>query len=189
MGTNKCLPMIEVFRPRVITTASATGYHFEEMLSRRELLRGVGLGAMAAGGAIGQGPRAAGPNVLMISIDDMNDWIGVLGGHPQSLTPNIDALAKRGVTFRRAYCQAPACNPSRASLMTSMRPTTSGCYTNGDVWRDAMPLAVTLPQHFMLHGYGVIGGGKTFHNTQNEAASWDYYNSFRGFLRASQPAG
>ena len=179
--------MIEQSWIEVISTACASGYDFEEMLSRRELLKGVGLGAIAAGGAVGQGPRAAGPNVLMISIDDMNDWIGVLGGHPQSLTPNIDALAKRGVTFRRAYCQAPACNPSRASLMTSMRPTTSGCYTNGDVWRDAMPLAVTLPQHFMLHGYEVIGGGKTFHNTQNEAASWEYYNSFHGFLRAPNP--
>ena len=68
--------------------------------------------------------------------------------------------------------------------MTGRRPTTSGCYGNGDVWRDAMPLAVTLPQHFMQHSYEAIGGGKTFHNTQNEAASWHYYNSFRGFLWA-----
>ena len=156
------------------------------MLSRREWLKrsGLGLAALAGRSALGQGARATGPNVLMISIDDLNDWIGVLGGHPQSQTPNIDALAKRGVTFRRAYCQAPACNPSRASLMTGMRPTTSGCYQNADVWRDAMPLAVTLPKHFMLHGYEVIGGGKTFHNTQNDAATWDYYNSFHGFLKA-----
>ena len=157
------------------------------MITRRRWLQHVGLGAIATGGAVARRAPATRPNVLMISIDDMNDWVGVLGGHPQSITPNIDALAKRGVTFRRAYCQAPACNPSRASLMTSMRPTTSGCYSNGDVWRDAMPQAVTLPQHFMLHGYEVIGGGKTFHNTQNEAASWDYYNSFRGFLRAPNP--
>ena len=154
------------------------------MLSRRELLGGLGLGALAAGCSGSREPRAAGPNVLMISIDDLNDWIGVLHGHPQTLTPNIDALAGRGVTFRRAYCQVPACNPSRASLMTGRRPTTSGCYTNGDVWRDAMPLAVTLPQHFMQHGYEAIGGGKTFHQSQNEAASWHYYNSFRGFLWA-----
>ena len=153
-----------------------------EPLSRRELLGGLGLGALAAGCAGSREPRAAGPNVLMISIDDLNDWIGVLDGHPQTLTPNIDALAGRGVTFRRAYCQTPACNPSRASLMTGRRPTTSGCYGNGDVWRDAMPLAVTLPQHFMQHGYEAIGGGKTFHQSQNEAASWHYYNSFRGFL-------
>ncbi len=144
----------------------------------------MGLSALAARRAFGQGARAIGPNVLMISIDDLNDWIGVLGGHPQSQTPNIDALAKRGVTFRRAYCQAPSCNPSRASLMTGMRPTTSGVYQNADVWRDAMPLAVTLPKHFMLHGYEVIGGGKTFHNTQNDAATWDHYSSFHGFLKA-----
>ena len=180
-------PWIERNSPVAVSTASLRRYHFEEMLSRRDLLKSAGLGALAAGSASGQLARSNGPNVLMISIDDMNDWIGVLGGHPQSLTPNIDALAKRGVTFRRAYCQAPACNPSRASLMSGMRPTTSGCYTNGDVWRDAMPDAVTLPQHFMLHGYEVIGGGKTFHNTQNEAASWDYYNSFRGFLQAPNP--
>ena len=153
-----------------------------EPLSRRELLGGLGLGTLAAGCAGSREPRAAGPNVLMISIDDLNDWIGVLDGHPQTLTPNIDALAGRGVTFRRAYCQTPACNPSRASLMTGQRPTTSGCYGNGDVWRDAMPLAVTLPQHFMQHGYEAIGGGKTFHQSQNEAASWHYYHSFRGFL-------
>ena len=153
-------------------------------LSRRELIGSLGLGALAAGCAGSREQRAAGPNVLMISIDDLNDWIGVLDGHPQTLTPNIDALARRGVTFRRAYCQTPACNPSRASLMTGRRPTTSGCYYNGDVWRDAMPLAITLPQHFMEHGYQAIGGGKTFHQSQNEAASWHYYNSFRGFLWA-----
>ena len=156
------------------------------MLSRREWLKrsGLGIGVLGAQSAFGQGAKAAGPNVLMISIDDLNDWIGPLGGHPQSQTPNIDALAKRGVTFSRAYCQAPACNPSRASLMTGLRPTTSGVYQNDDVWRDALPLAVTLPKHFMLHGYEVLGGGKTFHNTQNDAASWEYYNSFHGFLKA-----
>ena len=168
------------------SVARAPGYT-RDVLSRREWIRVAGLGAAVASGTACQRRRAAAPNVLMVSIDDLNDWIGVLRGHAQSLTPNIDALANRGVTFRRAYCQAPACNPSRASMMTSMRPTTSGCYSNGDVWRDAMPLAVTLPQHFMRHGYEVIGGGKTFHNTQNEAASWHYYNSFRGFLQAPNP--
>ncbi len=129
-----------------------------------------------------QSPRIKGPNVLFISVDDLNDWIGPLGGHPQTKTPNLDGLAKRGVTFTRAYCQAPSCNPSRTSLMTGLRPSTSGVYNNGDVWRDALPDAVTLPQHFMLHGYEVLGGGKTFHGPQNEAASWEAYFQFRGFL-------
>ena len=76
-------------------------------------------------GAHAQAARASGPNVLFISVDDLNDWIGPLGGHPQSITPNIDGLARRGVTFTRAYCQAPSCNPSRTSLMTGLRPSTS----------------------------------------------------------------
>ncbi len=120
--------------------------------------------------------------MLMIAIDDFNDWIGVLGGHAQALTPNIDALARRGVTFRRAYCQAPMCNPSRASVMTGLRPTTSGCYANNDIWRDAMPDAVTMSEHFRLHGYEVLGAGKIFHSNQNEERSWDYYFTTPGYL-------
>ena len=129
-----------------------------------------------------QAARANGPNVLFISIDDLNDWIEPLGGHPQARTPNLQALARRGVTFTRAYCQAPSCNPSRTSLMTGLRPSTTGVYGNSDAWRRTLPDAVTLPQHFMLHGYEVLGGGKTFHGPQNEAASWEAYYQFRGFL-------
>ena len=68
------------------------------------------------------------PNVLLIAVDDLNDWIGVLGGHPQAKTPNMDRLASRGVLFSNAQCQSPVCNPSRASLMTSLYPSTSGIY-------------------------------------------------------------
>ena len=93
------------------------------------------------------------PNVLFIAIDDLNDWIGTMGGHPQARTPNLDLLAKRGTLFTRAYCQAPACNPSRASLMTGFLPSTTGVYLNSQPWRAALPDAVTLPQHYMKHGY------------------------------------
>lgn len=120
--------------------------------------------------------------MLFIGVDDLNDWIGPLGGHPQAVTPSIDRLASRGVTFTRAYCQAPSCNPSRTSLMTGLRPSTTGVYGNAQAWRKAIPDAVTLPQHFMLHGYEVLGGGKTFHGLQNEAASWEAYYQFKGFL-------
>ncbi len=155
-------------------------------MSRREWMR-LTAGAAAAGAALpspmkAQAARANGPNVLFIGVDDLNDWIGPLGGHPQTQTPHLDALAKRGVTFTRAYCQAPSCNPSRTSLMTGIRPSTSGVYNNTDVWRKALPDAVTLPQHFMLHGYRVLGGGKTFHGSQNDAASWEAYRQFNGFL-------
>ena len=68
------------------------------------------------------------PNVLLLSVDDLNDWVGVLDGHPQAKTPSIDALAARGVLFRNAHCQAPVCNPSRASMMTSLYPATTGIY-------------------------------------------------------------
>jgi arylsulfatase A-like enzyme len=68
------------------------------------------------------------PNILMIAIDDQNDWIGCLGGHPQVKTPHLDALAARGTLFTNAHCQAPLCNPSRASLMTGLRPSTTGIY-------------------------------------------------------------
>ena len=72
--------------------------------------------------------RKGKPNILMIAIDDQNDWIGCLGGHPQVKTPNLDALAARGTLFTNAHCQAPLCNPSRSSLMTGLRPSTTGIY-------------------------------------------------------------
>ena len=71
------------------------------------------------------------PNVLMIPIDDLNHWVGHLGRHPQTRTPNMDRLARMGVSFNKAYCAAPACNPSRIALMSGIRPNTSGCYNNG----------------------------------------------------------
>ena len=66
------------------------------------------------------------PNVVMIAVDDLNDWIGCMGGHPQAITPNVDRLAEDGVLFLNNQCQAPICGPSRASLMTGLRPTTTG---------------------------------------------------------------
>lgn len=119
--------------------------------------------------------HAAKPNVLFIAIDDLNDWIGVLGGHPQARTPNLDRLAKRGVLFTRAYCSAPSCNPSRASLMTGILPSTSGVYHNPQPWRKAMPEAVTLPQHFTRHGYWSAGAGKIYHGKYPDPASWQTY--------------
>ena len=84
--------------------------------------------AAFAGEAAAKAADTAKPNVLLIAIDDLNDWIGCMGGHPQAKTPNIDRLAARGVLFNNAHCQSPVCNPSRASMMTSLYPATTGIY-------------------------------------------------------------
>jgi len=117
------------------------------------------------------------PNVLFIAIDDLNDWVGCLGGHPDTLTPNLDRLAQRGVLFSNAFCAAPACNPSRAALMTGIRPSTSGVYLNAHPWRNSPVLkdAVTLPQHFMAHGYKAVASGKIYHGRFPDPPSWDEY--------------
>jgi iduronate 2-sulfatase len=115
------------------------------------------------------------PNVLFIAVDDLNDWVGCLGGHPQTKSPNIDALAKRGLLFTRSYCAAPACNPSRAALLTGVRPWVSGVYHNPQPWRPAMPGIPTLPQHLMKNGYEAVGSGKIFHGRYDERESWNDY--------------
>jgi arylsulfatase A-like enzyme len=140
----------------------------------RALLRFALFAVFVAPGAAAEerGDAAGRPNVLFIAVDDLNDWISCLGGHPDCRTPNIDRLAARGVLFERAYCAAPACNPSRTALLTGIRPSTSGVYVNANRWRQALPDAVTLPQLFMAGGYRVVGGGKIFHGGQNDAASW-----------------
>jgi arylsulfatase A-like enzyme len=105
------------------------------------------------------------PNFLVISIDDLSDWIGCLKGHPQVKTPNLDALAKRGVNFTNAHCQAPLCNPSRTSVLTGLRPSTTGIYSLTPWFRTVPEFKdhVTLPQALMKHGYRTITTGKIWH--------------------------
>lgn len=105
------------------------------------------------------------PNVLLVSIDDLNDWTGCLDGHPQAKTPNIDRLADQGTLFANAHCQSPVCNPSRASLMTGRYPHTSGVYFLGPDLKQAPVLKDldTLPQVFAKNGYQTLAVGKLFH--------------------------
>ena len=105
------------------------------------------------------------PNILFIAIDDQNDWFGCLGGHPQATTPHIDRLAARGTLFTNAHCQAPLCNPSRTSLMTGLRPSTTGVYGLAPWFRNVASLAdiVTLPQYLAKHGYRTYSTGKIYH--------------------------
>ena len=114
--------------------------------------------------------------MLFITVDDLRDWVGHLSGHPNAKTPNIDRLAKRGVSFTRAYCSAPLCNPSRISLLTGVAPSKSGVYGNGEKLRQKLPDAVTLMQHFRASGYSVRGAGKIFHGTSAyDMDSWDIF--------------
>ena len=105
------------------------------------------------------------PNVLLIAVDDLNDWVGCLGGHPQAKTPNIDALARKGVLFSNAHCPAPLCNPSRTALLFGKRPTTTGVVGNMDDWRtfDSLKGSESLPQLFRRNGYFTAAAGKIFH--------------------------
>ena len=128
--------------------------------------------------AVGLASAAEKPNVLFIAVDDLNDWVGHLDGHPQAKTPNIDRLAQRGVSFTRAYCSAPLCNPSRISLLTGIQPSNSGVYGNGEQLRDKLPDAVTLMAHLRANGYTAKGGGKIFHGAgrEGDVDAWDYYH-------------
>ncbi|MFA5688727.1 MAG: sulfatase [Kiritimatiellales bacterium] len=106
------------------------------------------------------------PNVLFIAIDDLNDWVGCFGGNPQAKTPNIDRLAASGIKFTNAYCDAPACGPSRAALLTGIRPNRSGVYLNNHKsWlrSEVLHAAVQLPKHFHDNGYYTAITGKIHH--------------------------
>lgn len=106
------------------------------------------------------------PNILFIAIDDQNDWIGHMGGHPLVRTPHIDTLAARGTAFLNAHCQAPLCNPSRTSVMFGLRPTSTGIYGLAPAPRDVVATRerVSLPQHFAAHGYRTYATGKIYHH-------------------------
>lgn len=124
------------------------------------------------------------PNVLFIAIDDLNDWVGCYGGHPQVKTPNIDRLAKRGVLFENAQCQAPICNPSRASLITGLLPSTTGIYFLQPGFRSVKRTqdAETLFQYFQNHGYHTTTRGKIFHGRMDDIdkASFDEISNATG---------
>lgn len=114
------------------------------------------------------------PNVLFIALDDLNDWIGCLGGHPQTKTPNLDRLAASGVLFRNAYCPAASCNPSRSAIFSGLPPHRSGLYQNTQKMREVMPEAELLPRYFSRHGYWSAGSGKMLHYVI-DPPSWDDY--------------
>ena len=117
-------------------------------------------------------------NVLFLAVDDLNDWVGCLGGHPQAKTPNIDRLANQGVLFELAHAAAPLCSPSRTAILTGLRPSTTGIYGNKTWFRDHPKYKdwVTIPQYFRKHGYKAWTGGKIYHREVgkfSDPIAWD----------------
>ncbi len=120
-------------------------------------------------------PSGGRPNVLFIAVDDLNHWVGHLGRNPQTRTPHIDRLAQMGVTFTRANCAAPVCNPSRTALMSGMRPGTTGVYDNGQDWKPVIGKDQTLTTQFLNAGYNVFGAGKIYHGSAHRDGEWTEY--------------
>src|SRR5262245_57857424 len=122
------------------------------------------------------------PNVLFIVIDDLNDWVGYLGGNPQSVTPNLDRIARRGVRFTHAYAAVTVCNPSRAAALSGMRASTTGVYDNNIDWRPIIPEPKMLTAQFRNAGYWVAGAGKVPHFLRE--SDWDAFTKSKdGFTR------
>jgi choline-sulfatase len=126
------------------------------------------------------------PDVLLILVDDLNDWVGFLGGHPQTSTPNIDRLAARGMAFTNAHSPSALCNPSRTAFLSGLLPSTTGVYGNAPDWRtvEAFRNVATLPHYFRDQGYRTLGAGKIFHahtfgasgfSGYNDTAAWDAF--------------
>lgn len=113
------------------------------------------------------------PNVLMIFIDDQNDWVGAFGGHPMVKTPNMDKLAARGAALLNAQVPAPLCNPSRTAIMMGLRPSTTGIYALSPWFRDVPKWKnwVALPQYFHNAGYRTYTVGKVYHDFMKYAVT------------------
>lgn len=111
-------------------------------------------------------------NVLFISIDDLRTSLGVYDD-TIVVSPNIDRLASEGFTFKEAFCQSAVCAPSRASLMTGVRPDSTRVWHLGNKFREINPAAITMPQHFSKFGYHTVNIGKIFHNYMPDSISWD----------------
>jgi arylsulfatase A-like enzyme len=122
----------------------------------------VSLGLISSSVAADEAKR---PNVLLISVDDLNDWVGALDGHPDTVTPNIDRLARKGVVFLDAHASSPICGPSRAALLSGIRASTSGLHDNRTAFVDHPQLVgnENLAQCFQRLGYRTYGAGKVFH--------------------------
>jgi arylsulfatase A-like enzyme len=110
-------------------------------------------------------------NVLFIAVDDLRPELGCYG-KKHIISPNIDRLAARGLLFERTYCQQAVCAPSRASILSGVRPDTSKIYDLNTPLRKAMPNVLSLPQHFKNNGYETISIGKIYHHPKDDRQGW-----------------
>jgi arylsulfatase A-like enzyme len=147
------------------------------MLNRRRAGLILSIIALCTVQAFSAGTR---PNILMIAVDDLNDWVGVFGGNPQMLTPNMDKLAESGIVFRNASCPGPVCGPSRSALLSGFMPATTGIYGNSNnmLGSEIVQTHATMPEYFSKHGYVTISSGKIFHKhiteNGNDHGHWAY---------------
>lgn len=143
------------------------------MMDRRTFLKLGGMGALVSLSGIlsnSFGVPNNLPNVLLILVDSLNDWVSVLGGHPNGITPNIDNLARRGVLFTNAHVPGTLSNGSRTALFTGLHPATTGIYRGDTNYRTIYPELITMPQYFMRLRYQVRGSGSLLH--QPDIYSW-----------------
>lgn len=143
---------------------------------------------MLSVGEVSAADEARRPSILFISVDDLRPSIGCYGDK-YAVTPHLDRLARRGLVFNQAHCQVAVCNPSRASLMTGLRPDTLGVWTLPIHFREAKPDAVTLPQWLRKFGYVAVSHGKIYHNPTPDPQSWSEPIRQVEGLQQGYPAG
>lgn len=151
------------------------------MMKSKWIWMALALGCLSSAHASAE--TTARPNVLLIAVDDLNDWVGCMGGHPQVQTPNIDRLAERGVLFSNAHCQSPVCNPSRASLMSGLYPETTGIYFLTPPVRKSPVVDEDelMPLRFEREGYELAAAGKLFHGHDDKRYFKNFAGKFGGF--------
>jgi arylsulfatase A-like enzyme len=146
----------------------------------------AGVGLLLPCGAVAAADAGGGrPNVVLIIADDLRDYVGWMGGHAQSVTPNMDALAARGVRFTNAHCSYALCNPSRTALLTGLLPSSSGVFGNDQDWRRSVAVQgkPSLPACFAQQGYLTAAGGKIYHANHGgpEGRLSGWHGGRRGF--------
>ncbi|WNC69165.1 sulfatase [Thalassotalea nanhaiensis] len=140
------------------------------------------IGFMAPSTAAEKTNSAKQPNIVFIAVDDMNDWVGYMGGHPQAMTPNMDKLANQGVAFMNAQTVSPGCSPSRNALLYGVEPYNSGLYPfyEHDIHKQLHEKYVTLPRFLKDNGYLTYGSGKIHHGPEYSNLEWtDYLDADR----------